>query len=431
MNTKESFMSLPKIILTSSIITLSTLSLQAIQFESLGYKSISMGGASVANSSGSAASYNNPALLAKTPYTVEVTVSAGLSIYDFGARDALSELSDLDFINIMDKASNDVNSLNDADRQNLETGTSVIVDMDGSAIAVDPQGYVGAHIGSFGFGVYVTSDSAFTATTSAQHDKLYFNNNGNYTDIYDNPVTQTQYENESVQYAVENQLSYLDVAGASIAEIPLAYGHNFETNIGDIMVGGAVKYMHAITYIETLSFDEDQNNGDTRKDFQSNNFGIDIGLAYQPSFSYDLTFGLVAKNLNGPEFDFYNGTTYKVDPMVRAGIAYKIFNSLEIATDIDLTSNKLLNNVIDSQMVGGGINYEPFSSFFALSLRGGIMKNLHAGDQASAIYTAGMGIGLKMLQIDLSAQTSGNTKEIEGYPVPNYGKINLALISRW
>jgi len=424
-------MSIPKIVLTSSILALSTLSLQAIQFESLGYKSISMGGASVANSSGSAASYNNPALLAKTPYTVEVTISGGMSAYDFGARDAISELYDLDFIDTLNKASNDVNSLSNEDRQNLEAGTQVIVDMDGKAIAVDPQGYIGAHVGSYGFGVYVTADSAFTATTSAQHNKLYFENGGNYTDIYNNPVTQAQYENESVQYAVENQLSYLDVVGASIAEVPLAYGYNFETNIGNIMVGGALKYMHAITYIETLSFDEDQNTGDTKKDFQSNNFGIDLGLAYQPSFAYDLTFGLVAKNLNAPEFDFYNGTTYKVDPMVRAGVAYQIFDSLEVAADIDITSNKLLNNIVDSQMVGGGINYEPFKSFFALSLRAGVMKNLHSDDQAGAIFTAGVGIGIKMIQLDLSAQTSGDTKEIEGYPIPNYGKVNLALVSRW
>ena len=424
-------MSLQKYIFTGSLLLVSTLSLQAIQFESLGYKSISMGGASVANSSGSAASYNNPALLAKTPYTVEVAISGGTSAYDFGARDAISELSDLNFIDTLDKASNDVTSLNDADKRNLEAGTLIIVDMDGNAIALNPQGYVGAHVGSFGFGVYITADTAATATTSAQHNKLYFNNSGNYTDIYNNPVTQAQYENESVQYAVENQLSYFDVVGASIAEVPLAYGHNFETNIGNIMVGGALKYMHAVTYIETLSFDEDQNNGSTKKDFQSNNFGIDLGLAYQPSFSYDLTFGLVAKNLNGPEFDFYNGTTYKVDPMVRAGVAYKIFDSLEVAADIDITSNKLLNNVIDSQMAGGGINYEPFSSFFALSLRAGVMKNLHAGDQASAIFTAGLGIGIKMIQLDLSAQTSGDTKEIEGYPIPKYGKINLALVSRW
>ncbi len=424
-------MSIPKIVVTSSIIALSTLSLQAIQFESLGYKSISMGGACVANSSGSAASYSNPALLAKTPYTVEVAVSAGTSAYDFGARDSLSELYDLDYIDTLNKAANDVNSLTNQERQELEAGTQVIVDMDAQAIAIDPQGYIGAHVGSFGFGVYVSSDSAITATTSAQHNKLYFDNNGNYTDIYNNPVTQTQYENESVEYAIENQLSYLDVVGASIAEVPLAYGYNFETNIGNIMVGGALKYMHAITYVETLSFDEDQNNGDTKKDFQSNNFGIDLGLAYQPSFAYDLTFGLVAKNLNAPEFDFYNGTTYKVDAMVRAGVAYQIFDSLEVAADIDLTSNKLLNSVVDSQMVGGGINYEPFKSFFAFSLRAGVMKNLDSSDQAGAIFTAGAGIGIKMIQLDLSAQTSGDTKDIDGYLIPKYGKVNLALVSRW
>ena len=424
-------MSLPKKVLTGSIIMLSSLTLQAIQFESLGYKSISMGGAAVASSSGSVASYNNPALLAKTPYTVEIAISAGVSAYDFGVRDAYVKLDDLKFIDTLNKASNDINSLTNTDKQNLEAGTQTIVDMDGKAITVDPQGYVGAHIGQFGFGVYLTSDSAFIANTSAQHNKLYFENNGNYVDLDNNPVSQSQYESQSIQYAVENELSYLDLVGASIAEVPIAYGYDFETNIGDIMVGGAVKYMHAITYVDKLSFDENKNSDEAKKDIQSSNFGIDLGLAYQPAFAYDLTFALVAKNLNAPEFDFYNGQSYKVDPMVRAGIAYKIFDSLEIAADVDLTSNKLLNNVVNSQMAGGGINFEPFSSFFALSLRAGVMKNLDDMDQAGPILTAGLGIGLKYFQIDLSAQTAGDMKEIEGYSIPNYGKVNLALVSRW
>ncbi len=48
-------------------------SASAMQFQTLGYKSIGMGGAGVANSSGSVATYNNPALLAKTKYDVEIS----------------------------------------------------------------------------------------------------------------------------------------------------------------------------------------------------------------------------------------------------------------------------------------------------------------------------------------------------------------------
>jgi len=200
------------------------------------------------------------------------------------------------------------------------------------------------------------------------------------------------------------------------------------------MVGGALKYMQAVTYTEKMKIDNSGSLTGTqgeKLDETSSNFGVDLGLAYQPAFAYDLTLGLVAKNLNSPKFDFYDGSSYTIDPMVRAGIAYSIFDSLEVAADIDLTSNKTLNQDVESQMVGGGINFEPFDSFFALSLRAGLMQNLNANDQAGLIYTAGVGIGVKWLQIDLSGQMSGNKDTVQDTSIPQYAKVNLALISRW
>jgi hypothetical protein len=59
------------------------------------------------------------------------------------------------------------------------------------------------------------------------------------------------------------------------------------------------------------------------------------------------------------------------------------------------------------------------------------MKNLDSNDEAGLIYTAGMGIGGKWLQVDLSGQISGNSNTVQDVSVPRYAKINLALISRW
>lgn len=195
------------------------------------------------------------------------------------------------------------------------------------------------------------------------------------------------------------------------------------------MVGGAVKYMQAVTYIQNMKIDNSgtQSNS-TKLDKTSSSVGVDLGLAYQPYFSKDLTLGLVAKDLNTPEFKFVDGTKVKLDPMVRAGFAYNIFESLEIAADIDLTKNKTLVSGADSQMVGGGLNYHPASWF---SLRGGAMQNLDSKDNAGLIYTAGLGFGLKWLQLDLSGQYASKTTTVDGTSYPEYAKINLALISRW
>ena len=426
----------------STILLLGGSSLHALKFETLGYKSVSMGGAAVASSAGSIATYNNPALLAKTPYNVEVSFGVGASEYDHGAGASIEKLDDVGFVDTLDKASEDVNTLTPEDKQNLIDGKNIVIDMDGDAISIAPQAYLAAQVQNFGFGLFGSSDSAATAVVDQAHDQLIFEDPSNlvtgYSKIDENTLdlsdsSAADYTDYSIEYAVNNNLTYMDVTGVVLAELPIAYGQNFETDIGNVMVGGALKYMNALTYTEQMKIDNsDEDNGDDlKKDKQSSSFGIDLGLAYQPKFDYDLTFGLVAKNLNAPKFDFYDGGTYKIDPMVRAGVAYRILDSLEVAADIDLTSNKMLNEDLDSRMIGGGVNYEPFTDFFALSLRAGLMQNLDSNDKAGLVYTAGLGIGVKWFQVDLSGQMSGNKSTVDGTSIPQYAKVNLALISRW
>jgi len=422
----------------SAVLLLGASSLHALKFETLGYKSVAMGGAAVASSATSLATYNNPALLGKRPYAVELSLGGGVSEYDHGAGASIAKLDDLGYTDTIDKGSRDYLFLTAADKQNLIDGTAVVIAMDGNAVSLAPQGYLAAKVSEFGFGVFASSDSAATAVVDQAHDQLIFEKDGLYFKLENDGTfslsNANAYTNTSIEYAINNNLTYLDVTGVTLGEVPVAYGHNFETLLGNVMVGGALKYMRAVTYTEKMKIDNSGHlSGSTGEKYDkiSANLGVDLGLAYQPAFDYDLTVGLVAKNLNSPKFDFYDGTTYTVDPMVRAGVAYNIFDSLEIAADIDLTSNKMLIEDLESQMVGGGISYEPFSNFFALSLRAGLMKNLHENDKAGLIYTAGLGIGVKWLQIDLSGQMSGKNNTVQGTSVPQYAKINLAIISRW
>jgi len=396
-----------------------------------------MGGAAVASSTGSIATYNNPALLGKTPYSVEVSIGGGVSAYDHGAGASIVKLNDIGFIDTINKASQDLTTLTDGDVQNLIDGTNVVMDMDGNAVVTSPQAYAAAQVYGFGFGVFGTSDAAATAVVDQAHDQLIFFDSGSDKYVKINPdgtptaSNDIEYAGSSIEYAINNGLTYLDVTGVSLGEIPLAYGHNFETSLGNIMVGGALKYMQAVAYTEQLDIDYSDSTLGEKLDKTTTDYGVDLGLAYQPAFAYDLTLAVVTKNLNTPEFDFQDGSKYTIEPMVRAGIAYSILDSLEIAADIDLTSNKVLTEDLESQMVGGGLNFEPFKSFFALSLRAGLMQNLHENDKAGLIYTAGVGIGAKWLQVDLSGQMSSNSNTAYDVSVPQYAKVNLALISRW
>lgn len=436
-------MSSYKVLTASLLLSLNISTLHAIKFETLGYKSISMGGASVASSSGSLAAYNNPALLGDTPYSVEISMGAGASEYDHGALAPIKALQDLGFTDTLDNLPKDLDNASQDDLNTLLDGSDIILNMNGNAVTLAPQAYIGAQISGFGFGLFSSTDATAVAVVPKGKDQLIVEDTKStvtgYTKIEDDgSLTRdvyniNDYNNNSIIAAVENGDVNLNVTGYALAEIPIAYGYNFETKIGNIMVGGALKYMQAITYTDTLKIDDsgETSGSDLKKNKTSSNFGIDLGLAYQPAFSYDLTFGLVAKNLNSPEFDFVDNSNLTVDPLVRAGVAYQIFDSLEIAADIDLTSNKVLLDAVESQMIGGGINYEPFTDIFALSLRAGVMQNLHSGDKAGLIYTAGLGIGVKWFQIDLSGEMSGNSNSVENVSVPQYAKVNLALVSRW
>ena len=414
-------------IITTIALCASTLS--AMQFQTLGYKSVGMGGAAVASSSGSFAAYNNPALLAKTPYAVEITLGAGIAYKDHGAGASVKELDDSGFLDVIEKANNDITNLTSEDKVTLEKGKNIILAMNNDAIAVDPQAEIAAQVGSFGFGIFGSSNGVANAVVDQDHDQLIFKNGSNYYDVDGNSKSQVEYEKTSVEYALNNGLTYLDVTGLAIAEVPLAYGHSFDV-AGKLMIGGAVKYMKGISYTENYKIDNSgEVSGSTgKKDTTTNTFGVDLGIAYQPSFSNDLTFALVGKNLNTPKFDLINGGEIKIKPIVRAGVAYNILDSLEVAADYDISANETLVTGYKSQMLGGGLNWHPTSW---LALRGGLMQNMDSSDNAGLIYTAGIGAGVKWFQLDLSGQYSSNEASVDGTSVPEYAKINLALISRW
>ncbi|MBU0720841.1 conjugal transfer protein TraF [bacterium] len=412
-------------------------SASAMQFQTLGYKSIAMGGAGVASSSGSVATYNNPALLAKAEYDVEISLGGGLSIQDHGAGASLQELDDIKFIDTVDAVNNDTTLLtNQSVRETLVSGANIIIAMDGNALEIAPHAYFSAQISGFGIGIFGSSDVVATAMVDQAHDRLIFEDSstpGTYYEVVDaNTIsftpTAAEYVNESVEYAVNNGLTYIKAEAIALAEVPVAYGHKFELSGGNVMIGGSLKYMQAVTYQENLRIDNSNDSTEEQLDKTSSSFGVDLGLAYEPSISNDLTLAVVAKNLNSPEFSFVDGSVVKIDPMIRAGIAYDIFESLEIAADMDLTKNKTFVSGAENQMVGGGLNFHPASWF---AIRGGLMQNLDTNDQAGMIYTAGIGFGLKWLQVDLSAQMSSKSETVGDTTFPQYTKVNLALISRW
>ena len=439
-----------KIVLSVGLISLLNLGAQAQSFAPIGYKASSMGGAGVASSKNAMASYYNPALLAKPDSDVEVALGVGIGYVDNGVVESVNKLNDAGFSALLDKASTDYTSLTLADRAALINSKDIIIGMDGQGGLVTPDAYFSAQISSFSLGVIGSSEIAALAVVDQTRTQLIFDNGtgGGPTGYTDIETGQTGgynfYTTNSLVYAVDpsavdaadlsDPTTFLDVDTLSIAEVPLSYGHAFDTAIGDISLGGSFKFMQGTTYNGKVNIDTEFDDIEDRlksTEKKTSTFGVDLGLLYEPEFSEGLRIGLVGKNLNKPEFDRVDGSKIEVDPMIRVGLAYDILDSLEFAIDYDISENDTLlastTGVYKTQYIGGGLNWHPVSW---ASLRGGLMDNL-SSSQEGTIYTAGLAVGPSFFQLDVSAQLSSKENTVEGDSYPASARVNIALVSRW
>ncbi|MDX3959036.1 conjugal transfer protein TraF [Aliarcobacter skirrowii] len=420
--------------ITKSIVaaTLLTTSLNAASFQVLGSKATSMGGAGIATSPSSLASYNNPALLAKNKKTFAFHTGVGVEYRDNGVLDTVSQLDDLNFSDLTDLGntiSSTTTVYNQEEVDKLFKAKNIILGANNQSFNVAPTVDVAFAIKNFGFGIFANADVAGTSKVDQQYNRLIFENSGSYYELdSNNNVTgsnSADYKGSSLIYAMDEGIGNTGVQldALAVIEIPVAYGHAFGTDFGDIYLGGAFKLMKGTTYSSFHSFSSDK---DISDDFDKNKkdsttVGLDLGVAYNPSFDEDLTLALVGKNLNSPSFDRINGGEFKLDPMVRAGAAYKI-SFVELAFDVDLTENESING-IKSQYVGGGASFD----LFILDLNAGVMKNLSSNDDSGLIYTAGVSMG----PVELSAQMASKSTHIDGTKLPKQASVNLAIAFSW
>lgn len=423
--------------ITKSIVaaTLLTTSLNAASFQVLGSKATSMGGAGIATSPSSLASYNNPALLAKNKKTFAFHTGVGVGYRDNGVLDTVSQLDDLNFSDLVELAENTTISgssfddLTKNDLTKLNQSKNIILGANNQSFNVAPTVDVAFAIKNFGFGIFANADVAGTSKVDQKYNRLIFKNGTNYYELNSNnsvtPSNQADYEGSSLIYAMDEGIGNTGVQleGLAVIEIPVAYGHAFGTDFGDIYLGGAFKLMKGTTYSSFHSFSSDK---DISDDFDKNKkdsttVGLDLGVAYNPSFDEDLTLALVGKNLNSPSFDRTEGKDFKLDPMVRAGAAYKI-SFVELAFDVDLTENESINGM-KSRYVGGGASFD----LFILDLNAGVMKNLSSNDDSGLIYTAGVSMG----PVELSAQMASKSTHIDGTKLPKQASVNLAIAFSW
>ncbi len=412
------------------------------EFQPVGIESISMGGAGVARAKGDIAAYYNPALLAENKRYLKVYVGAlvgGREINLANSIDRLANKYELSQTIDTIKEHAPISGSNDEKtKSNIKGAIKELYRLsNGNGLELQPGVLFSTQIKNFSIGAYALSDLRAKAIIDRDHLYLIFKDDkdGGYyyyypdTDTYGATDSET-YKKYSLEYAIDNKLTYLDVKGIALLEVPLSYAFGY-TLKGNTKVdfGINMKFIKGTTYYNILAIDTDSDT--LSKSLKENtksssNFGIDLGALIKKD---DLKIGIVGKYLNAPSFKFYDGSKYKISPMVRAGISYDVKDWLNLAMDIDLTENKTLIENYNSQYIGMGAEFK-FEKYASLSLRTGIMRNLVEDDEGF-IPTLGLGVGLKWFRIDAAAAASTKQGDFNGDKIPRYFKLNIAITSNW
>jgi len=408
----------------------------ALEFQPMGFRSIGMGGAGVANASGSMAGYYNPALLIKKDYKVEVSLGVGAGFREYKLLDPVDDLANkYELEDTLDKIASraptpGANRADGTDKKAIGIINTLKDMSSGNDFEFKITSGFGIQASKWAVGVYVLGDMGASAIINPNYLELIVKKDDNYfkydpnSDTYSTSNKQ-EYETSSVEYAVDNNIDYIDVKGILLAQLPISGAYKVNENVS---VGASLSFIQATTYKNSLKVDDDDVDDSLDENTKkSSNFGIDVGVLYEKD---KFRAGLVGKYLNSPKFKFYDGEKIKVKPQIRAGVAYDLKDWLTFAMDLDITKNKSVMSDITGvkyQYIGGGFDIHPTSWF---SVRAGIMNNLDDSNEG-VIYTAGLGFGLKWFQLDISAQLASKTSTIDGDEVPRYAKANIALLSRW
>jgi hypothetical protein len=400
------------------------------EFQVFGNKAASMGGAGIAKTPSALAAYNNPALLGSNGDKLDIHVGVGVGVKDFGAAKPVSDLNSLNFSELQDAADGNADNLTVDQITALDSARHIVLGMNGKGISMGANADFGVSYGSFGTGVFASSDMGAKANILQTHTDLIFETSapGTYVDITTgNAKTLAEYQASSMDYAIKNGDTNLEIIGLVLTEVPLAYGHSINTDYGQVSIGGALKFMQGKTFYKNVELDsEDSFDNLDQNTKTSKTFGVDLGLSYVPNFDTSLTLALVGKNLNNPKFNTINSLDIKIDPAVRAGAAYRISDWADLAFDVDLTENKTVNGY-KNRYVGGGINFD----LTYIGVSAGLMKNISNDDTAGLVYTAGLSTGPSWLTVALTAQMASNSVEYDGNKYPKHASAVLSISSTW
>ncbi|HET7909632.1 MAG TPA: conjugal transfer protein TraF [Nitrospira sp.] len=334
----------------------------AAEFVIVGPRQMGMGGAGVAITTDALATYWNPAGLAMTQ-TVDIRlVGGGQAIDRLGIADAINDLEDFN--------PNDTSPANIAKAQDIANR----INRPGANTSFNGAAglYIKGHFGEHAFGFNISDIPT----------------GGGFVSV---PLTAT------VNGSTVNLTGAMAVRAMEARQAAFSYAYAFADKMFSIGITAKVIQGAAYNGTQNLQGGQDIKLSDSLgKATISTTYGIDIGAIYRPS-SW-LRFGVVAKDLNQPEFDSPDGSKIKLGPQVRGGVALNPYSSLTLSADVDITSNKTLVPGVKSQLLSLGAEQTILTEF--LSFRIGAFKNMQ--DPGTPFTpTAGLGLRIFAFRLDL------------------------------
>ena len=334
----------------------------ALEFVTVGPRAMGMGGAGVAVTTDSLATYWNPAGLAMTQ-TVDVRIQGSGQVIDrLGIADAVHDLENFN--------KNDISAANQARAQDI----AARINRDGATVSISGSAglYIKGHLGEHALGLNVSDVATGGGFVST-------------------PATAT------LNGSTVNLTGEMALRGLEARQVAFSYAYAFSDKTFSFGVTGKVIQGAAYRGSTLLTGGTDVSIHDNfGKATISTTFGIDVGAIYRPS-SW-LRFGMVAKDINQPTFDTPGGEELKLGPQVRGGVAVNPHSSLTLTADVDVTSNKTFIPGIKSQVLSLGAEQTIFSEF--MSFRLGAFKNMK-DPGTPFIPTAGLGLRIFAFRVDM------------------------------
>ncbi|MFI5363563.1 MAG: conjugal transfer protein TraF [Elusimicrobiota bacterium] len=227
---------------------------------------------------------------------------------------------------------------------------------------------------------------------------------------------------------IASNTSALIVKGARILEFGAGYGREIPYVPG-LFLGGNLKVMSAevgyVDYLVLQNNDHSSNVLGALKDdtATSANVGLDAGALWDVDRTFQDVWwrprvGLTGRNLNNPKFSQPGsaaadgaGGSYAVNPQARLGLAISPLHWWNFAADVDLTRNLTPVNGVASRQLDLGTEINVFNrSWIDIPLRVGFARNV---ENATNMFTAGAGVNLLHLMIDISGEVSPTTVQTQ------------------